>query len=135
MLRRPIELARFFVKVRGKRLTDADRRRLGYERALMYKTLAQTGLRSGELRELAWADLDLDAGWLNVRARVAKNSTEADLPLTPELVEDLRRWYQESGCPGDNVLAFYVPRNLCRVFRKARRQRIRRADRSIRWIA
>ena len=38
---------------------------------------AMTGLRRSELAALTWADLDLDAGTVRVRATTAKNRREA----------------------------------------------------------
>ena len=65
-----------------------------------------------------WGDVDLEEGWLNIRARIAKNSEEADIPLRPDLVTDLQRWHQECGRPSDDVKVFSVPRDLCRVLKK-----------------
>ena len=115
---RPIAQARFLVELNGKRLTDDDRRRLGLERATIYKTLALTGIRESELRESVWGDVDLEEGWLNIRARVAKNSEDANIPLRPDLVADLQRWHQECGRPADDASVFKVPRDLCRVLKK-----------------
>ena len=58
--------------------------------------LAKTGLRPGELTHLLIDDLDLDAGWLFVRNKVAlgwriKTGHERAVPLCPEAVAVLRR--------------------------------------------
>ena len=82
------------------------------------KTLTLTDVRFGELRDMVGGDLDLDAGWLHVRARVAKNSEEADIPLGDELVADLRAWRAMCGRPGDDAKVYRIPRNLCRVLKK-----------------
>jgi len=115
---RPIAQARFLVELDGKRLTDEDRQLLGLERATIYKTLALTGIRVGELREIVWDDVDLKQGWLHIRARVAKNSEDADIPLRPDLVANLLRWRQESGQPANNAKVFKVPRDLCSILKK-----------------
>ncbi len=53
----------------------------GLERAACYALAALAGLRRGETRGATWADIDLDAGTVTVRASVAKNGREATLPL------------------------------------------------------
>ncbi|MCZ6653035.1 MAG: tyrosine-type recombinase/integrase, partial [Planctomycetota bacterium] len=116
--RRPMEQAKYFVELSGKRLTDDDRRRIGLGRATMWKCFFLTGIREGELAALLWGDLDLDAGWVTVRAAVAKNSEEASIPLRPDLVADLERWQAERGRPSLDEKVFDVPKNLCRLLKK-----------------
>lgn len=58
-------------------------------------TLAQTGLRSGELCHLLIEDLDLAAGWLHVRNKPElgwsiKTRNERSVPLHPVLVDVLK---------------------------------------------
>ncbi len=50
-------------------------------RALLYRVAATTGLRRGELAALRWADVDLEAATLRVRASTSKNRREAVQPL------------------------------------------------------
>lgn len=59
-------------------------------------TLAKTGLRPGELIHLLIEDLDLDAGWMQVREKPElgwriKSRRERAVPLIDELVAVLRR--------------------------------------------
>ncbi len=82
---------------RGARLrpeTRAKLERLGYERALMYRTLVLTGLRLGELASIRACDvvLDDDAPHIVLDARHEKARRGATIPLRPDLAEDLRRW-------------------------------------------
>ncbi len=116
--RRPVEQAHLFLWRNGERLTDAAREKLGIERATIYKVLVLTGIREGELRELLWGDLDLDAGWVRVRGRIAKNNQDADLPLALDLVGDLRSWHTLCGHPVADAHVFLVPQNMCRVLKK-----------------
>lgn len=78
----------------------AEARREGEQRALAYRILFETGLRVGELRQLAWADLRLGeeggGGSLRVRASVSKSRKECWLPLRPSLAGDLRAWREEN---------------------------------------
>lgn len=68
--------------------------RLGWERALMYKTLVLTGLRRGELAALTVGDLRLDESVPLIRLKAAneKNRQGSDLPLRADLASDLRQW-------------------------------------------
>ena len=89
---------------RGKRkgeavgvLREETRRRLevlGWERALIYKTLVQTGLRKGELASLTVGQLDLDADppYLVLNPADEKNREGNWIPLRLDLAADLREW-------------------------------------------
>jgi len=68
--------------------------RLGWERALIYKTLVLTGLRKGELASLTIGQLDLDADppYLVLDAADEKNREGNSTPLRADLAADLRGW-------------------------------------------
>jgi len=79
------------------RLRDETRRRLdvlGWERALIYKTLVLTGLRKGELASLTVGQLELDADppFLVLNAADEKNREGSTIPLRSDLAADLRQW-------------------------------------------
>lgn len=57
---------------------------------LLLQLILMTGLRSNEARSLRWLDLDLPSEVLTVTHDVAKNHTEAVLPLNTWLVSELR---------------------------------------------
>jgi integrase len=64
-----------------------------------YQLAIWTGLRRGELAQLRWTDLDLEAGELRVRASISKNGQDATLPILPpaaESLEALRRLNPDS---------------------------------------
>jgi len=67
---------------------------LGWERALIYKTLVLTGLRKGELTTLTVGQLDLDAdpSYLTLDAADEKNREGNSIPLRSDLAADLRQW-------------------------------------------
>ncbi|MCA8994637.1 MAG: tyrosine-type recombinase/integrase, partial [Planctomycetaceae bacterium] len=67
---------------------------LGWERALIYKTLILTGLRLGELTSLTLGQVHLDGAtpFIELAAADEKNRTGAEIPLQPELAADLRQW-------------------------------------------
>ena len=90
--------------------------RLGTERALIYKTLILTGLRSNELRTLRVSDLSLgDVPFLILRARNEKNRKGSTVPIRSDLADDLRAW-----CVGkaSTDLVFNVPTGLLRILNR-----------------
>ncbi|MFW6061796.1 MAG: tyrosine-type recombinase/integrase [Planctomycetota bacterium] len=72
-------------------------RRLGRERALIYKTLLYTGLRKSELASLTVGDVHLEADrpHVTLAAKNAKNGKAAMIPLRSELANDLREHLEE----------------------------------------
>jgi len=68
--------------------------RLGWERALIYKTLVLTGLRKGELASLTVGQMVLDAPlpYLVLNAADEKNREGSTIPLRTDLAADLRDW-------------------------------------------
>ena len=85
-------------------------------RGIIYFTAARSGLRSDELRQLAWADVELDAQPPRVRVRVetAKNKREQFVDLVPEIVEALRAYRGVSWKASANVFPKGIPR-ACRL--------------------
>ena len=79
------------------KLSDKTRRRLetlGWERALIYKTLVLTGLRKGELASLTVGQLVLNGPMpcLMLDAADEKNRDGSTIPLRADLADDLRQW-------------------------------------------
>ena len=68
----------------------------GQERALIYKTLALTGLRRGELASVKVTDLRLDAAnpVVVLNAANEKSRKGAEIVLRADLADDLRYWLQ-----------------------------------------
>ena len=58
-----------------------------------------TGMRRGELSQIRWADVDLKAKVLTIRAGYAKNGKDRHLPLNSEAVTVLTTWRKDH--PGD----------------------------------
>jgi integrase len=99
--------------------TRAKAERLGWERALLYKTLVCTGLRRGELAALEARFLTLDGPrpCLTLPPSLTKNRQEASLPLRADLVRELGEWLKATGKGGaDHV--FKVSRNLYKILRR-----------------
>jgi len=93
--------------------------RLGRERALIYKTMALTGLRKKELTTLliGWLELDADPPHLVLDPKNEKNREGNSIPLRSDLAEDLRAWIAEK--PEDEARfdapLFNVPSGLLRI--------------------
>ncbi|HLA85605.1 MAG TPA: hypothetical protein VJL29_12500, partial [Thermoguttaceae bacterium] len=70
---------------------------LGWERALIYKTLVLTGLRKLELASLSVGQLALDDDLpcLTLKAANEKNRQGATIPIRADLAADLRAWLAE----------------------------------------
>ena len=87
-------------------------------RGVVYLTAAFTGLRRGELLQLEWRDLHLDAErpFVNVRASISKNHKQAMLPLHIDLVKALGRMRTAETLPMDVVFRGLIPRMT--AFRK-----------------
>jgi integrase len=87
-------------------------------RGVVYLTAAFTGLRRGELLQLEWRDLHLDAErpFVNVRASISKNHKQAMLPLHTDLVKALGRMRTAETLPMDVLFRGLIPRMT--VFRK-----------------
>src|SRR5262245_6631591 len=95
--------------------TDEELRKLvqgSGPRGVIYFTAARTGLRQEELRQLTWADVNLEAAapFVIVRETSAKNKKEERVCLVPELVEELRSHRPPNRAPGDLVFPNGIPR-------------------------
>ena len=55
-----------------------------------------TGLRRGELFQLRWKDVDLDAKWLRVDGATAKNGQTRRVPLNTEALTVLEAWRNQA---------------------------------------
>jgi integrase len=63
------------------------------KRSLAYLVAGCTGLRRGEMKQLLWSDIRLDAPqpFIDVRAETTKSKKSAVIPLVPPLVEALKK--------------------------------------------
>ena len=96
---------------------DDDRRgkleRVGFERALIYKTAILTGLRLNEMRTLKVGDLSFGViPFVRLQKGNEKNRSGSSLALRSDLALDLQKW-----CEGKeaNDLVFSVPKGLLRI--------------------
>ena len=112
-------------------LSNALARSVG---GIIYLTAARTGLRQEELRQLAWADLSLeaDAPFVVVRESSAKNKKEERVCLVPEIVERLRSYRPSDFAPGGLVFPNGIPR-ASRLKVDAKRNGIEYRDESGRY--
>jgi integrase len=93
--------------------------RLGWERALMYKTMVWTGLRRGELAALRVRDLTLNGPrpCLTMPGSATKNREGANLPLRDDLVRELTEWLAATG-KADADRVFKVPVELVKILKR-----------------
>ena len=81
----------------------------GLERATAYALAGLAGLRRGEIGALTWADVDLDASTLTVRASVSKSGREDVLPLHATAADLLVRLHDALGPRARPVVLRRVP--------------------------
>ena len=88
----PQAAARARLVLNGRRDLAARLEAVGRERALIYKTLALTGLRKGELASLTVGQLDLDAAqpYVVLDAADEKNRHGSEIPLRLDLAADIQ---------------------------------------------
>lgn len=86
----------------------------GRERRLVYLLAIWTGLRRGEIRQLAWGDLELDSmpARIRLRAHTTKSKRADLLPIHPQLADALRAWRPANAGPLDFVVST-VPNMKC----------------------
>ena len=121
-----VERARERLTDKPEHIAELDEK--GRERVLVLKTLLLTGLRSGELRSITIGQAHLDdvMPYIELAARDEKNRDGSDLPLRPDLTEDIGDWLRSrqtsptlrfdggDALPPDAPL-FYVPTGLRRM--------------------
>ena len=84
-------------KLKDKPQTIEEKLMLGWERGLIVKTLALTGLRRGELAAVEIRNLYLDdpQPYIKLDRRSEKNREGNTLPLRSDLADDLRAWIHD----------------------------------------
>ena len=65
----------------------------GYQRALVYRLAAETGLRANEIRSLKVGLFDLDKRTVSLSGEFTKNGQDAFLPLTPSMALELKTYF------------------------------------------
>jgi integrase len=86
--------------------------------AAMFRTVAMTGLRLGELCALRWRDIDWTASAIRVRENYVMGEFGApksrrsfrSVPMAPEVGGALDRYYKACGGPAEGELVFPDPR-------------------------
>ncbi|MFA5291907.1 MAG: site-specific integrase [Phycisphaerae bacterium] len=98
----------------------------GYERSLIYKVLALTGLRKGELASITIGQVWLDGKqpYLELKAKDEKAGRGAQIPLRPDLANEIRSFLGKKLKPNKllklplDVPLFYVPKNFIKIFNR-----------------
>ncbi len=65
----------------------------GYERYLLYRCTAETGLRANEIRSLKISSFDFDNRFVHVSGGCTKNKREATQPLRLDSAKELKRFF------------------------------------------
>jgi len=86
----------------------------GYERNLLYRFAAETGLRSADIRRLRVKDFDFAEKKFIVRACNTKNKTDATVYLKPATAAELKQ-YCKNKLP--NAPVFYVTDKTAKMLR------------------
>lgn len=70
------------------------------------------GLRSEELNQIRWEDIDFDQNEIRVRAEICKTRTSREIPIEPNLLKWLQKYRQKAGpvSPHFNVRGKYRKR-------------------------
>jgi len=89
----------------------------GPQRGIVYRTAAETGFRSSELRALKVCDFNFKSNRVTLSGEHTKNGKNAEIPLKPATAEKLRVFF------GSKLLqaqAFKLPftTNMAKMFRK-----------------
>lgn len=81
-------------------------------RGLAYRIAARTGIRRGELEQIEWRDVHLEAAqpFIAVRAAVSKNHSHAMQPLSADAAAALLELKAPDARPSDRVFAGRIPR-------------------------
>jgi len=109
------------------KVSDKERRRLrrvGQERALVYKSMMLTGLRRGEVAALTVGALHLDEAspYVHIEGKHAKSGRAATLPLRGDLADDLHKHIARLAGASGGAVSPDAPlfdidwRNLLRTF-------------------
>ena len=111
-----VERARLRLAKNPKLMAELDR--TGRERELIYRTMAQTGLRRGELASVTHQQvrLDVEPPRLCLTAGQTKNRQEVQIILRSDLAADLGNWIKDS--TGESKKLFRVPdrHSLIKIF-------------------
>ena len=67
--------------------------------AALFKLYLLTAQRGGELRTMAWADVDVETGWWTIPAERAKNGLAHRVPLSPQALAVLNALPRQEGSP------------------------------------
>jgi integrase len=93
---------------------------LGYERSLVYKVLALTGLRKGELASITIGQVWLEGKqpYLELKAKDEKAGRGAQIPLRKDLAEEIKSFMRKKSVKTlqlDTPL-FYIPKDFIKIF-------------------
>jgi integrase len=86
------------------------------ERALIYRLLLGTGLRSTELSLLTPNQIDFERNRLTIEAAKTKNKKADVLPMRADLVQSVKEWVEAHGIPSQERIFRYNRDSIRRSF-------------------
>lgn len=102
--------------------------RLGYERSLVYKVLALTGLRKGELASITIGQVWLDGRqpYLDLKAKDEKAGRGAQIPIRKDLADEIKTFLRKKLMSKKSLLPklplnaplFYIPKDFIKIFNR-----------------
>ncbi|XZE22523.1 tyrosine-type recombinase/integrase [Pirellulaceae bacterium SH449] len=122
------QLAETATKYRNAKRTTDRLRKDGEKWALVYRTLALTGVRWGELGNLKVGRLSLDDEKMTLDSRYTKNGNSDVLPVPGELARDLKQWIEENKLGPDDKLFLIPGKGVKRFYRDIEVAGIPRVD-------
>jgi integrase len=78
-------------------------------------TALDTAMRRGELLRLKWVDIDLNTGFITVRAQNSKTAKSRTIGITQRSREELTKLYEQAP-EDDDVLVFGIEDNFYKAF-------------------
>jgi len=93
----------------------SDKWKVG-ERALIYRLLLGTGLRSMELSLLTPNQIDFERCRLKIEAAKTKNKKADVLPIRADLVQSVKKWTKSHGIPSHERIFHYDKQSLRLAF-------------------
>jgi integrase len=98
---------------------------LGYERSLVYKVLALTGLRKGELASITISQVWLEGKqpYLELKAKDEKAGRGAQIPLRKDLADEIKSFLRKKTIKNQQLAKldaplFYIPKDFIKIFNR-----------------
>lgn len=88
----------------------------GYQRSILYRVAAETGLRASELKALKVKDFDFKDKMVRLSGQFTKNRKDAELPLRDPTIDKLKEFFRGQN-PDDKAFVMPCISNCARMMR------------------